>query len=529
MKRPRAWSIVVGAGLLAASSAVAISTMASAASAGCTVAYTVTGQWPGGFQGALAITNHGDPLTTWTVGFTFPDSAQRVVNGWSGRWSQSGANVTVANESWNGNLGTSATMTSGFIGAFNASNPVPTSFTLNGATCTGPGSGSPTPSISPSRSTSPSPSVSPSRSTSPSASVSPSRSTSPSPSTSTPTSGSAPALHVSGNKLLTAKGQTYRLLGVDRSSGEFACVQGKGMWDSTPVDQASVDAMKTWNIHAVRIPLNEQCWLGLAGSPNGAPYQQAVKDYVNLLVANGINPILDLHWNWGAFTNGPDWHCKEETATCQKPMPDAKYAPQFWTGVANAFKGNNAVVFDLFNEPYPEVASNWDKTLGWQCLRDGGTCTGLPYEAAGMQTLVNAVRATGAGNVLMIGGLEWANDLREWLTYKPTDPMNNIAASWHAYSNNACASVSCWDTQVAPVIAQVPVVLGEFGEEGCGFTYMQTLANWADSHGVSYLAWTWNAWGCTTGAVLIKDYAGTPEPGVGEGYKAQLLSQNPYS
>ena len=45
--------------------------------------------------------------------------------------------------------------------------------------------------------------------------MSPSRSSvSPSPSTSTPPSGGvAPALHVSGNKLVTAKGQTYRLLG----------------------------------------------------------------------------------------------------------------------------------------------------------------------------------------------------------------------------------------------------------------------------------------------------------------------------
>lgn len=43
-------------------------------------------------------------------------------------------------------------------------------------------------------------------------------------------------------------------------------MQGKGLWDSGPVDQASVDAMKTWNLHAVRIPLNEQCWLGPHGS-----------------------------------------------------------------------------------------------------------------------------------------------------------------------------------------------------------------------------------------------------------------------
>src|SRR6185437_4569967 len=67
--------------------------------------------------------------------------------------------------------------------------------------------------------------------------------------------GPAPALHVSGNKLLTASGATYRLLGVNRASAEFACVQGKGMWDSPSPDQASVDAMKSWNVHAVRIPL----------------------------------------------------------------------------------------------------------------------------------------------------------------------------------------------------------------------------------------------------------------------------------
>ena len=258
---------------------------------------------------------------------------------------------------------------------------------------------------------------------------------------------------MSGNKIVTAGGQPYRLLGVNRSSGEYACVQGKGQWDSGPVDQASVDAMKTWNIHAVRIPLNEECWLGVNGSPSGATYQQGVKDYVNLLVANGINPILDLHWTWGAYTNSPDWHCKDEHAICQKPMPDARYAPQFWTGVANTFKGNDAVVFDLFNEPYPDMPAEWNKTLGWQCLRDGGTCTGIPYEVAGMQDLVDAVRATGATNLLMVSGLEWTNDMREWLAYKPNDPLNNIAASWHAYSFNACANVSCWDSQIAPLAA----------------------------------------------------------------------------
>jgi endoglucanase len=490
MTHRRALLAVGAAGALVLGGLTTAIPPASAAATGCSITYTVQSQWQGGFTSDVAITNLGDAMSNWTLTFDFPNTSQKVTQGWSATWTQSGTRASAASMSWNGSLGTGASTTIGFTGSWSGANPAPGSFALNGTTCTG--------------------------------------SVTPPPTDPPPASGPAPKLHVSGNKILTADGKPYRLLGVDRSSGEFACVQGKGLWDSGPVDQASVDAMKTWNIHAVRIPLNEECWLGVNGSPSGATYQQGVKDYVNLLVANGINVILDLHWNWGAYTNGPDWHCKDEHATCQKPMPDARYAPQFWTSVANAFKDNDAVVFDLFNEPYPEIGSNWDKTLGWQCWRDGGTCTGLPYETAGMQDLVDAVRATGATNILMLGGLEWANDMREWLTYKPTDPLNNLAASWHAYSFNACATETCWDSQVAPLAQQVPVVAGEFGQDNCGFDYMQRLVNWADAHGMGYLAWTWNPWGCSTGGVLIKDWNGTPEPGIGEGLKAHLLSQNPY-
>ncbi|GAA1026362.1 cellulase family glycosylhydrolase [Virgisporangium ochraceum] len=505
MKHRSALLAAGAAGVLALTGITAVLTPAAAATAGCSVTYTVQSQWPGGFATDVAVTNLGSSITNWTLAFDFPDPGQRVTHGWSAVWTQSGARVSATNMGWNALMGTGTTTSLGFLGTWSGSNPQPASFSLNGTVCTG----EVTPDPSSSGPGSPGPSSS-------------------GPSTPPDPAGPAPELRVSGNKIVTAAGRPYRLLGVSRSSGEFACVQGKGLWDGGPVDQASVDAMKTWNIHAVRIPLNEECWLGVNGTPGGATYQRGVKDYVDLLVANGINVILDLHWTWGAYTNSPDWHCKDEHATCQKPMPDARYAPQFWTGVANTFKGNDAVVFDLFNEPYPDMPADWNKTLGWQCLRDGGTCTGIPYEVAGTQDLVDAVRATGATNVLMVGGLEWTNDMREWLAYRPTDPLNNIAASWHAYSFNACASEACWDSQIAPLAQQVPVVLGEFGQDTCGFDYMQRLVTWADSHDMGYLAWTWNPWGCTGGAVLIKDWSGTPEPGVGEGFKAHLLTQSPY-
>ena len=275
-------------------------------------------------------------------------------------------------------------------------------------------------------------------------------------------------------------------------------------------DQASVDAMKTWNIHTVRIPINEQCWLGTYGTPSGATYQQAVKDYVTLLVANGINPIIDLHWTYGSYSGGGNGNCTDVNATCQKPMPDAQYAPQLWTSVATAFKGNNAVLFDLFNEPWPDNADGYASAANeWKCWRDGGTCGGITYQVAGMQSLVNAVRGTGATNVILLGGLAWSNDLTQWLTYKPTDSAGNLVAAWHVYNFNSCSNTSCWDSQIAPVAAQVPVVAGEIGQNSCAHDFIDQVMAWADAHNVGYLAWTWNPWGCGSGNVLIQDYTGT--------------------
>ncbi|KUL31276.1 cellulose-binding protein [Actinoplanes awajinensis subsp. mycoplanecinus] len=475
---------------------------ASAASAGCTVTYKVASQWQGGFQGDVTVKNLGDPLSSWTLGFDFADAGQKVTQGWSATWSQSGTRVTAASMSWNGALATNASAGLGFTGAWTGANPVPAAFTLNGVTCTGAVATS-----APTSAPTSSPTVSPT--------VSPTSSPTPAP------TGAAPVLRVSGNKFVTTAGAEHRLYGVNRSGGEFACIQGNGIWDG-PMDQASITAMRSWKIRTVRVPLNEECWLGTADVPaayGGAVYQAAVKDYVNLLVKNGITPIVEMHWNYGLYT-GTSSGCADVKATCQKPMPDAQYAPAFWTGVATAFKGNDAVILDLFNEPYPERATG-DATSGWKCWRDGGTCAGIGYQVAGFQGLVNTVRATGATNIIMIGGLAYSNDLSQWLTYKPSDPLNNLAAFAHIYNFNTCANTSCWTSQLAPVAAQVPLTLSEIGENDCAHGFIDGLMDWADANRVGYLGWTWNTWDCATGPSLISNHNGTPTV-FGQGLKDRL-------
>jgi endoglucanase len=330
-------------------------------------------------------------------------------------------------------------------------------------------------------------------------------------------------LHVSGNKLVNANGQTVVLHGVNYSGAEYQCVQNHGIF-AGPTDNASVTAMKSWGVNAVRVPLNEACWNGesyVNPAYAGRNYRNAIKAYVSLLNARGIVVILDLHWSDGSYPSNPQG-CDTSQAVCQKPMPDAAESVPFWSSVASTFKGNDAVVFDLFNEPYLEQLLPGEDAA-WACWRDGGSaCPGFSYRVAGMQTLVNAVRATGADNVIMLGGLRYANDLTGWLAHEPSDPDHDLAASWHSYNFDPCNNPQCWTSQVGPVIAKVPVIAGEIGENDCADGYLDSLMAYLDSRSTSYLAWSWNAYGgCANAPQLISDYSGTPTP-YGAGYQSHL-------
>jgi endoglucanase len=336
----------------------------------------------------------------------------------------------------------------------------------------------------------------------------------------------APQLHVSGNALVDESGTRIVLHGVDRSGTEYECVQGNGIFDG-PSSQSSITAMKNWGVNAVRVPLNEACWNGqpyVRSAYSGSNYQAAIEAYVKLLNANGLVVILDLQWSDGKYT-GPSAACYSTQALCQKPMPDSMEAIPFWTSVARAFKGNDAVIFDLFNEPYPDLALH-SEAAAWKCWLDGGTaCSeGISYSVAGMQTLVNVVRATGADNVIMLGGLSYANNLSEWLKYEPIDPDHDLAASWHSYDFNSCNNETCWVKQISPVIRRVPVVVGEIGENDCADDYIDRLMLYLDSESTGYLAWAWNAdFKCAGGPGLITSYSGQPTV-YGAGYMRHLES-----
>lgn len=92
--------------------------------AGCAASYRTAGQWPGGFQGEVSVTNTGTaPIGGWIVRFTLPDG-QRITQAWGADLTPSGTTVTARNVSWNGALNPAAQTTWGFLASGNPA-PVP--------------------------------------------------------------------------------------------------------------------------------------------------------------------------------------------------------------------------------------------------------------------------------------------------------------------------------------------------------------------------------------------------------------------
>ena len=317
-------------------------------------------------------------------------------------------------------------------------------------------------------------------------------------------------------QIVDSQGHAVKFHGVNKMGSEYACVQGSGIFDG-PTDQDSVNAMITWKVNVVRIPLNEDCWLAINGVNSayaGSNYQAAIANYVQLLNSNGIMAILELHWSAPGT----------QLANRQLAMADFDHSPTFWGEVASAFAGNDMVIFDLFNEPY---------ITDWSCWAHGGFCAqdanGNSYNVAGMESLLSAVRGAGAENLVLLGGLAYANDFSNWVG--SVNSINNsltgnVAASWHQYDFNfssGCPSsgngyyslFTCLSgAQTASnahinivLAAGFPVVLGETGisafssSTGAPFTatQIQSLMNWQenllafmDQQGQGYLGWSWN-------------------------------------
>jgi hypothetical protein len=254
-----------------------------------------------------------------------------------------------------------------------------------------------------------------------------------------------------GNRLVTVEGgKEVWLQGMNVASLEWS-VSGE------QVHKSIVIGIDEWKGNVIRLPVKNDYWFGRKGqSDGGASYRAIVDQAVTLAANRGAYLVLDLH-------------------TYRAPKDEYL---EFWTDAAARYKNHPAVIFDLMNEPHG---------ITWEVWRDGGfvgekkdrdeaafltaeeRAKAQGFQSPGMQKMLDTVRATGAKNMVLVGGLDYAYQLDGILKgFGLKDPNGNgIIYACHIYPWK-----SKWQKYLLDAAAVHPILLGEVGADANKMTFM---------------------------------------------------------
>ncbi len=280
-------------------------------------------------------------------------------------------------------------------------------------------------------------------------------------------------LHVKGNRLVSPAGTEVWLQGLAIPGLEIR-PEGHGAVFSTRL------GIDEWKANVIRLPVSVEFWFGRGQgqTDGGTAYRALVDSAVNMAANRGAYLVIDNH----AYRAIRPEHLV------------------FWKDVAEKYKNHPAVLFDIINEPHG---------ITWAIWRDGGFVSEKPkkavdesaflseadkkknqgFDSPGMQAAVNLIRSTGAKNIIIAGGLDWAYDLSGIVDgYALVNKMSFIPLS-------AQEDPATW----------VPDMLG---------LIQKYRLNWT--------GWSFHAWATP---VMISDWNYTPTPAWGVPAKAALSGQ----
>ncbi|HVM33464.1 MAG TPA: cellulase family glycosylhydrolase [bacterium] len=330
-----------------------------------------------------------------------------------------------------------------------------------------------------------------------------------------------PQLKVQGNQLVTASGGcTVRLTGVNVDSTEWDAA-GEAPTGGSFMTQVQ-EAVGYWNVNLIRVAIDQDWWDGFAQSSRGATsqanYQALIDSVVSYCSANNVYVDFDLHWSGTGATG---------TAINQYPMPDDN-SVTFWTDVANHYKNNPAVLFDLFNEPF---TNDWNVWLNGGTVAAGsaGSYSWLSFHTPGFQSLLNTVRAQGANNVCIVGGQQYSYYYVGMSPVVDTASGNGVVYSAHIYNNKGTNNATGWQSNIDPALAYGPVLVEEFGNSNAqtdNGAFVNTLLPWINGTNDKNYVYSAMAWDLdkSAGPSLITTWASTPSAPVSTGSTGWVLS-----
>lgn len=307
-------------------------------------------------------------------------------------------------------------------------------------------------------------------------------------------------LKVVGNRLHDTDGKEVWLQGVNAGGLETL------PQDDQPV-KSLVVAIDDWKANCVRVPMKEEFWWGKSPyqKDGGEGYRKKLDKMITLAANRGAYIVIDLH---------------------RYRAPKQEHA-DFWKEFATLYKDHPAVLFDLLNEPHGISWEVWQKGgfVGEKGGKDESAFLSEEekkknqgFESIGMQGLVDAVRSTGAKNVVIAGGVEWCNDLSGVVNgYALEDKGGNgIMYSWHTYNWH-----KDWEKKVGAAAERYPIFLGEVGADikkmdflpaeiqEDPYTWVPDMLGFIQKHRINWTGWCFHP---RATPVMITDWDYTPSP-----------------
>ena len=238
--------------------------------------------------------------------------------------------------------------------------------------------------------------------------------------------------------------------------------------------------MRGWKINAVRVPLNESCWLGIERRRRHAI---RASDYTatpstttsRSCTRHGIVPILELHWAAPGDVPRDGLHAHAEC----RPLAG------FWADVAQDLpRRRRRHLRAVTTSRFPDLEPRHARSLGLLARRlrharhigTDGTVRRRRHAVARRRDSRNRLAAPH-----LLGGVQYSNALSGGSNTSPNDPAGTSLWPGTSTTTTAAATRAAGTTCPAELAASSPIVATEIGQNDCeGETFLKPLMEFLD-------------------------------------------------
>ena len=239
-------------------------------------------------------------------------------------------------------------------------------------------------------------------------------------------------------------------------------------------DADMIELVQNWHANVIRVPIMPDLW-----------------QLYPLYFENILDPIVDLGNRYGVYIL-VDWHAAGNPITGETVYPawsnsypndgnpfnpNITLATRFWSSVAERYKNDPWVIYDIFNEPFRITWTDWRPVA---------------------QQLVDVVQSHNSRALVLVPGVSWAYDL----SHVKQDPVQrqNIVYDTHPYPGGT-VWFGPWDSYFGYLTNYYPVFASEWGFEpgasdqnldGTVQSYGQPIVAYMAQKSMSWTAFCWS-------------------------------------